>query len=325
MIEIAYNDATVADAVLVVHGGAGTILPQNLTPALEAACHAALTLALQTGYSLWKAGDDAVSIAEAAVRVLEDDPRFNAGKGAVFTHEGRIELDAAIMRGADRAAGAITGVTTVKNPISLARAVMETTPFVFVSGEGAEELARSLGTLALTDPSYFFTDERWRQLQALKDRAEVSLSEDNKFGTVGAVARCRDNHVAAATSTGGMTNKRYGRIGDCPVIGAGTWADDATCAISATGHGEFFLRTAAAHEIAARMAYAKESVGTAANAVVHEILLPFGGAGGVIALTPRGEAALPCNTPGMYRGVITTTGEVATAIYAAPRAQTHQD
>jgi len=323
VIDIAFNDATVANAVLVVHGGAGTIRPENLTPELEAACHAALAQALATGYALWKDGADAVTIAEAAVRVLEDDPRFNAGKGAVFTHEGRVELDAAIMRGADRAAGAITGVTTVKNPISLARAVMETTPFVFLSGDGAEELARSLGTLELVDPSYFFTDERWRQLQALKERSEVSLSEDNKFGTVGAVARCREGHLAAATSTGGMTNKHYGRIGDCPVIGAGTWADDATCAISATGHGEFFLRTAAAHEIAARMAYAKESLGVAANAVVHDILLPFGGAGGVIALTPHGDAALPCNTPGMYRGVITTTGERATAIYAAPRAPRH--
>ena len=317
-MNISSNRATIEDAVLVVHGGAGTIRPQNLTLELERACHGALRAALEVGHALWQHGADAVTIVEAAVRVLEDDPHFNAGRGAVLTHEGNIELDAAVMRGVDRAAGAITGVRTIQNPITLARAVMERSPFVFLSGAGAEEFARGVETVSFVDPSYFFTDERWRQLQALKSRSEVSLSEDNKFGTVGAVARDRGGHLAAGTSTGGMTNKRYGRIGDCPVIGAGTWADDATCAVSATGHGEFFLRLAAAHEIAARMRYAGESLAIAAAGVVHEQLVAFGGAGGVIALTSTGQAALPCNTAGMYRGVITTTGELATAIYAEP-------
>lgn len=315
-MDIHSNRAVVEGAVLVVHGGAGTILPENLTPELERACHQGLRAALEAGYSLWKQGADSVTIVEAAVRILEDDPHFNAGKGAVFTHEGTIELDAALMRGEDLAAGAIAGVQTIQNPITLARAVMERSPFVFLSGAGAEEFARGIGTIAFVEPDYFFTQERWRQLQALKSRAEVSLSEDNKFGTVGAVARDRAGHLASGTSTGGMTNKRYGRIGDCPVIGAGTWAEDATCAVSATGHGEFFIRLVAAHEIAARMRYAGETLATAANAVVHERLVSFGGAGGVIALTLTGQAALPCNTAGMYRGVITTTGELATAIYA---------
>ncbi|WP_394795750.1 isoaspartyl peptidase/L-asparaginase family protein [Armatimonas sp.] len=318
IIDISRNNATVADAVLVIHGGAGTILEENLTSEREALCHSGLRAALERGYGLWQAGADALSIVEATVRVLEDDPIFNAGRGAVLNDQGVAELDASIMRGVDRMAGAITGVTTIKNPITLARAVLEKTPFVFLSGVGAEELAATLEEIEIVGQDYFFTDERWKQLQAQRVSNSVSLSEDNKFGTVGAVARCKGNHLAAATSTGGMTNKRHGRIGDSPVIGAGTWAEDATCAVSATGHGEFFLRAAVAHEIAARMRHAKEGVAVAANTVIHEELVAMGGSGGVIALAANGEAALPFNTAGMYRGVIAADGTIATAIYGKP-------
>lgn len=310
---ITTNTAVVQNAVLVVHGGAGTILEENLTPEREAACHAGLRAALERGYALWNDGADALTIVEQTVRVLEDDPLFNAGRGAVLNSRGIAELDASIMRGSDRAAGAITGVTTIKNPIALARAVLEKTPFVFLNGQGAEELAATLPEIEVVGQDYFFTEERFRQLEALRAANAVSLSEDNKFGTVGAVARCRVNHLAAATSTGGMTNKRHGRIGDSPVIGAGTWADDATCAVSATGHGEFFIRGAVAHELAARMRHAGESLGVAAHAVIHGELAP--GTGGVIALAANGEAALPFNTAGMYRGVIAADGTIATAIY----------
>ena len=312
-MDISRNDCVVQGAVLVIHGGAGTILEENLTPEREAACWAGLQAALEQGYGLWRDGADALTIVEQTVRCLEDDPIFNAGHGAVLNSLGIAELDASIMRGVDRMAGAITGVTTIKNPISLARAVLEKTPFVFLNGLGAEELAATLDEIEIVGQEYFFTEERWQQLQAQRKTNSVSLSEDNKFGTVGAVARCRGNHLAAATSTGGMTNKRHGRIGDSPVIGAGTWAEDATCAVSATGHGEFFIRAAVAHEISARMRHARESLGVAANAVIHGELEP--GTGGVIALAANGEAALPFNTAGMYRGVIAADGTLSTAIY----------
>ena len=312
-MDISRNDSVVPNAILVIHGGAGTILEENLTAEREALCHAGLRAALERGYELWKGGADALAIVEQTVRVLEDNPIFNAGRGAVLNDQGIAELDASIMRGIDRMAGAITGVTTIKNPIALARAVLEKTPFVFLNGIGAEELAATLDEIEQAGQEYFFTEERWQQLQAQRKSNSVSLSEDNKFGTVGAVARCKENHLAAATSTGGMTNKRHGRIGDSPVIGAGTWADDATCAISATGHGEFFIRAAVAHEISARMRHARESLGVAANGVIHREL--EAGTGGVIALAASGEAALPFNTAGMYRGVIAADGSFATAIY----------
>jgi len=316
-----------SNVALVVHGGAGTILRQNLTAELEAACLAGLTAALRTGFDALReseAENPALDAAEAAVRMLEDDPLFNAGKGAVFTADGINELDAAVMDGRTGRAGAVAGVTTVRNPITLARAVMERTPFVLIAGAGADALAAEFG-LEIVDPPYFFTETRWKQLEALqkRERAEgstfldaVSLSEDNKFGTVGAVACDGRGNVAAATSTGGMTNKRYGRVGDSPIIGAGTWADNATCAVSATGHGEYFLRLAVAHDIAARMRYAGSGLTEAAYAVVNDALAEAGGDGGVIAIDARGNAALPFNTAGMYRGYITWSGEVAAAIYA---------
>lgn len=306
--------------LLCVHGGAGTIRRENLTPELEAACHQGLTNALRAGWEIYQSGGTALDIVEAAVRVLEDDPHFNAGRGAVFSHDGKNELDAAVMDGQTQNAGAVAGVVGVKNPVSLACKVMDTSPFVFLAGAGAEDFARTVGA-EFAPPEYFHTPERWNQLQTLRAREEaggvtqMSLSEDNKFGTVGAVARDKQNHLASATSTGGMTGKRYGRIGDCPVIGAGTWADDA-CAVSATGHGEYFIRYAVAHEISARARYARESLSTAAQAVVLETLRNAGGEGGVIALDREGNAALPFNTSGMYRGVLLEDGQTATAIYA---------
>jgi Asparaginase len=309
---------------LAVHGGAGTIRREHLTPEMEDACHVALAAALRAGHAALMSGGSALDAVEVAVRVLEDEPLFNAGRGAVFTAEGHNELDAAVMDGATGKVGAVAGVTTVRNPVTLARAVLERTPFVLLAGRGAEQLASELG-LERVDPPYFWTEARWKQLQAAQQRerenpenlaAAVSLSEDNKFGTVGAVATDGRGNVAAATSTGGLTNKRYGRVGDSPVPGAGTWADNATCAVSATGHGEYFLRLAVAHDIAARIAYLGASVAEAAGAVVHERLRAVGGDGGVIALDAHGNATLPFNTSGMYRGYITTSGEVVTAIYA---------
>ena len=314
--------------VLAVHGGAGTILPQNVTPEIETACRTALENALRAGQAVRNAGGDALDMAEAAVRVLEDDPHFNAGRGAVFSHNGTNELDAAIMDGATQKAGAVAGIVGVKNPVTLARSVMEQSPFVFLGGRGAEDFARSVDA-EFAPPAYFATPERLHQLQTLLAReaengdaiAQTSLSEDNKFGTnkfgtVGAVARDAQNHLAAATSTGGMTNKRWGRIGDCPVIGAGTWADLA-CAISATGHGEYFIRCAVAHEISARIRFAGEPLTQAAQTVVLETLITFGGDGGVIALDAQGNAALPFNTSGMYRGVLLENGQTETAIYSS--------
>ncbi len=303
--------------MLAVHGGAGHLSLEHLGPEIEALCREGLHKALEVGYRVWKAGGSALDIAEAAVNTLEDDPRFNAGRGAVFNAEGKIELDAAIMDGATRLAGAIAGVSHVKNPISLARAIAEKSPHVFLVGDGAEVFATEIG-MALMDPSYFHTTDRWEQLLRARASGDISLSEDNKFGTVGAVARCPQNHLSSATSTGGMTNKRYGRVGDSPIIGAGTWAEDDACAISTTGHGEFFLRLGVAHEIAARVRLLGESLESAASQLIHEALGALsgeGGTGGLIALDRTGRAALPFNTTGMYRGVVTERGEITVAIF----------
>ena len=314
-------EETAPDVVLVVHGGAGTILPENLTPELETQFEDALAVALRAGFDRLQNGQSAVDAVEAAVRVLEDDPLFNAGRGAVFTADGRNELDAAIMSGATGKAGAIAGATTPRNPVSLARAVMEQTPFVLLAGQGADKLCADLH-LPTENAAYFHTDIRYKQhtdqlrreTDGGNDPFSTSLSEDNKFGTVGAVALDAAGQVAAATSTGGMTNKRYGRVGDSPLIGAGTWADD-LCAVSATGHGEYFIRLAVAHDVSARMRYTGARLADAANAVIHERLQNAGGDGGIIALDRHGNAALTFNTAGMYRGYITRNGEVHVSIY----------
>lgn len=311
---------------LVLHGGAGTITRGNMTPEKEKAYTAQLNEALKTGFAILEKGGSSLDAVEATVRVMEDSPLFNAGKGAVFTNEGKNELDAAIMDGKTLKAGAVASVTTIKNPVSAARAVMEQSEHVMLIGAGAEKFAKEKG-LEMVDPAYFRTETRYRQLQEIRDREKTELDHDggsgsneniftegHKFGTVGAVALDAYGNVAAATSTGGMTNKRYGRVGDVPIIGAGTYADNNTCAVSATGHGEYFIRSVVAHDIAALMDYKGMSLKEAADKVVMEKLVKRGGEGGVIAVDRNGNIAMPFNSAGMYRGYI-KKGESEVAIY----------
>ena len=297
---------------LVIHGGAGVIVRGRLHPQTEKDVAAALNRALDVGAGILEVGGSALDAVEATVRVLEDDPNFNAGQGAVFTYEGRNELDAAIMDGSNRSAGAVAGVTMTKNPISLARKVMEECPHVFLSREGADEFSREQG-LDQVENTYFATAERRRQLEELKAHQISSFDVHLKYGTVGAVALDQNGHVAAATSTGGLTGKRWARIGDSPIIGAGTYADDRACAVSATGAGEFFIREGVAHEICARVRYKEESAKQAADAVMAEIKA-LGGSGGIIVVSPKGEAEWSFNTPGMYRGKASAQGRTV-AIY----------
>jgi beta-aspartyl-peptidase (threonine type) len=307
--------AAAAMPVLVIHGGAG-VIRKDLTPDKEKLVRADLEAALTAGYAVLKVGGNSLDAVTKAILVMEDSPRFNAGKGAVFTHDGRNELDSAIMDGATLRAGAIAGVHRVKNPVLLARAVMEKSQHVFLTGDGAEAFAQTVG-IELVDPSYFRTEERWQQLQdALKAEAGKQASTLGRaihYGTVGAVALDSAGHLAAGTSTGGMTNKRWGRVGDSPIIGAGTYAN-AHCAVSATGWGEFYIRTVAAHDICARVEYAKEPVAKAAEDVVMGAVPKLGGDGGVIALDAKGDFATPFNTDGMYRGWVDREGKVHVAI-----------
>lgn len=306
-----------ADIVLAVHGGAGTMPRAELSAEREAAVRADLTRALRAGHAVIAQGGSSLDAVTRAIVVLEDSPYFNAGKGAVFNHDGVNELDASIMDGATRRAGAVAGLHRIRNPVLLARAVMEKSPHVMMAGEGAEAFAKSIG-FEFVDPAYFRTEERWQQLQmalaAEKAQASATLPATAYFGTVGAVARDAKGQLAAATSTGGMTNKRWGRIGDAPVIGAGTYAS-AQCAVSATGWGEFYIRAAVAHDICARMAYRGDSVRAAAEEVVLKVVPALGGDGGVIALDASGRVAMPFNSEGMYRGTIDADGKVRTAIY----------
>jgi beta-aspartyl-peptidase (threonine type) len=296
--------------VLVIHGGAG-VISKDLTPERRKVIEADLNAALDAGYAVLKDGGTSLDAVSRAVVVLEDSPWFNAGKGAVFNHDGKNELDAAIMDGTTRRAGSIASVHRIKNPILLARAVMEKSKHVMLAGDGAEAFATSID-MELVDPAYFRTEERWQQLQqALQAEAkdqQSSLPAAFRHGTVGAVALDRHGHLAAATSTGGMTNKRWGRIGDAPIIGAGTYAE-AGCAVSATGWGEFYIRTVAAHSICARVAWKKESVETAAKAVVMDDVPSLGGDGGVIALDAQGNFATPFNTDGMFRAWVDRDGK----------------
>ncbi|GIV62114.1 MAG: isoaspartyl peptidase/L-asparaginase [Rhodothermaceae bacterium] len=309
---------------LAIHGGAGTIRQRDMTPEQEARYRAVLEQALRAGHRILAEGGTSLDAVVAAVTVLEDSPLFNAGKGAVFTHEGTVELDAAIMDGATRNAGAVAGVKHIRNPILLARRVMEASPHVLMIGEGAEAFAREQG-FEMVPNEYFYTDRRRAQLEQIRAReddlgravpAGETLSPGaDKFGTVGAVALDQAGNLAAATSTGGMANKRFGRVGDVPVIGAGTYADNATCAVSATGHGEYFIRGVVAHDIAAMMAYGGATLETAARTVIMEKLTAMGGTGGVIALDRQGNLAMPFNTEGMYRGHIDAAGNVTIGIY----------
>ncbi len=298
---------------LVIHGGSGRMERGRISESDEAEIRAALGRALDAGEAILASGGAALDAVEAAVKVLEDDPHFNAGRGSVFTYEGRIEMDAAIMDGRDRNAGAVSGVTATRNPISLARAVMMDSPHVFLSRDGADQFSRDEG-LAQEPPPYFEIAERRRQVEELRARPESEQFDVHlKYGTVGAVAVDAAGHVAAATSTGGLTGKRWGRIGDSPIIGAGCFADDRACAVSATGAGEYFLRIGVAHEIAARMKLSGESAQAAADAVMAEVKA-LGGTGGVIVAAPGGEGAFSFNTPGMYRGTASAEGRTV-AIY----------
>ncbi len=304
------------DWKLVIHGGAGVIERSKIAPAMDAAIRAALDRALAAGSRVLASGGIALDAVEATVRALEDDPNFNAGRGAVFTYEGTHELDASIMDGRTRAAGAVAAVTATKNPITLARTVMEKSPHVFLSGEGAGRFSKEQG-LEQVPNSYFSTPERRRQLDEMKNKNLSALEVEYKYGTVGAVALDASGHVAAATSTGGMTGKRWGRIGDSPMIGAGTYADDRGCAVSATGSGEYFIRVGAAHEICARIRLKGEAPQAAADAVLSEIKA-LGGTGGVIVLTPKGDRVYSFNTAGMYRGMADKSGR-SVAIYGDER------
>lgn len=302
---------------LAVHGGAGTILRSKLTPDLEAAYHAGLARALEAGQAILKDGGAALDAVTAAVCALEDEPLFNAGRGAVFTSDGKQEMDSAVMDGATRRAGAVAGLFGPRNPILAARAIMERTDHVMLIGENALRVARDAG-LAFEEESYFFTQARWDALQNTLDMRAKGQEDDDparRHGTVGAVACDTGGHVAAATSTGGMTAKAPGRVGDTPVIGAGTFADDATCAVSGTGHGEIFTRWTAAAEIAARMRHLGEPVTTAAEYVVMHDLAPNDGSGGVIAIDAQGRIAMPFNCEGMYRGTVGHDTPLSTSIY----------
>jgi beta-aspartyl-peptidase (threonine type) len=312
---------------IAVHGGAGVIDRATLTPERDAAYRAALTEALQTGHAILAKGGSSLDAVEAAVKIMEDAPLFNAGKGAVFTADGRNELDAAIMEGRTLRAGAVAGLTRIRNPIALARRVMDASPHVFMIGAGAEEFARSQG-FEFVGPDHFFTPERYEQLKKAKaaEAAAPGVAHaegaglfdgqvDTKFGTVGAVALDKNGDLAAATSTGGTTNKKWGRVGDVPVIGAGTYANNASAAVSATGHGEYFIRSTVAHDIAALVEYRGLPLRAAVDTVVMRKLVERGGQGGVIAIDRAGNLALQFNTPGMYRGAIDTKGRLTTGIF----------
>jgi beta-aspartyl-peptidase (threonine type) len=296
-----------------IHGGAGGMTRDNLPAAQDAGARAGLSRALDAGAAVLAAGGSAVDAVEAAVKVLEDDPHFNAGRGAAFTDAGENELDAAIMDGRDRSAGAVAGITRTRHPVSLARAVGTKSPHVLMVGPGADAFSRDQG-LEQVERDWFATAERRRQLDELRALGGAAFDVDMKYGTVGAVACDAQGHVAAATSTGGVTGKRFGRVGDSPLIGAGTYADDRAAAVSATGAGEFFIRIGVAHEICARMRFAGESPRQAADHVMAEVKA-LGGTGGVIVAAPGGAVAWSFTTAGMYRGVATSAGVREVAVY----------
>ncbi|PYK34787.1 MAG: beta-aspartyl-peptidase [Verrucomicrobia bacterium] len=307
---------------LVIHGGAGTIERSKMTQDREREYRAGLERALAAGYEILKQGGASLDATEAAVHVLEDDPHFNAGKGSVFTSAGTNEMDGAIMDGKTLSAGAVAALKHVKNPISLARLVMEKSGHVMMDGEGAEAFARENG-IELVDQKYFFTQERWDALQKIKAMEKhrtgaagkrIPITDQDRHGTVGAVALDKNGNLAAATSTGGTTNKRPGRVGDSPVIGAGTYANNATCAVSATGDGEYFIRATVGHDVSTLMEYRGMSLKEAAQAVLDKVA-KLGGTGGLIAIDREGNMALPFNTAGMYRGYVDPNGEYVVEIY----------
>lgn len=306
---------------IAIHGGAGTLLKGQMTPEKEVNYKETLQNALDIGFEILKSGQSATEAVTAAVRVLEDSPLFNAGKGSVFTADGTHEMDAAIMEGKTLQAGAVSLVSGIKNPILLARDVMEKSEHVFLAGTGAMNFAKSLG-YTLEEAAYFYDELRYQQWQELKgttdfqlDHSKSNKSKESKFGTVGAVACDQNGNLAAATSTGGMTNKNWGRIGDTAIIGAGNYANNTTCAVSSTGSGEFFIRGVVAYDVSCLMEYKGLSLAEAADEVVHKRLLNIGGDGGLIAVDAHGNVALPFNTEGMYRAMRTSAGKNNIAIY----------
>lgn len=308
---------------IVIHGGAGAMQKGMMSDSLENAYKATLEKAVKTGHEILNQGGDAIDAVTETINILENSPLFNAGKGAVLTHDGNAELDASIMVGKDKDAGAVAGVTSVKNPILLAKEVMENSPHVLLSGKGAEEFATE-NNIELVDPSYFLTERRKKALdKVLKNEVAPNNSSasldmdlsDYKFGTVGCVALDKNGNIVAGTSTGGMTNKRWGRIGDSPIIGAGTYADNETAGISATGWGEFFIRGAVAYDITARMKYAGESLENAAQQVIQKEIPEMGGDGGIIAIDKDGNITMEFNTYGMFRASVDKNGETYVGIY----------
>ncbi len=316
----------------IIHGGAGVIRKGSLSPEKEAAYREKLEEALTAGYKALQEGKTSLDAVEIAIRIMEDSPLFNAGKGAVFTSDGKNELDASIMDGKTLAAGAVAGLRHVKNPITLARAVMEKSPHVMMIGEGAEKFAKEQ-KIELVEEKYFWTQERWDSLQRIlkqeKEKAKPTVAPANKpglaiseaelpynrFGTVGAVALDKNGDLAAGTSTGGMTNKKFGRVGDAPIIGAGTYANNNSCAVSATGHGEYFIRLGVARDICALMEYQIKPIQQAADIVIHQKLQKLGGDGGIIALDKMGNIGISFNSEGMYRAYINGEGKPVVEIY----------
>lgn len=305
---------------IAIHGGAGTILREQMSEELKASILADLEASVRAGHCILAQSGDALDAVVAAVKVLEDSPNFNAGKGSVLTHQEMVEMDASVMHGQDLNAGAIAGVRHIKNPIELARDVMNKSEHVLLIGEGAEEFAFANG-YSFTEQDYFFTERRYQQLQSMKEKGLFALSEskypdDKKYGTVGAVALDKQGNLAAATSTGGVTNKKYGRVGDSSIIGAGTFAENGNVAVSTTGMGEFFIRKTVAGDVAARMRYLRQDVHTASEAVIQGELKQMGGEGGLIAIDAKGDIHFAMNSSGMYRAAIDIHGQLSVKIYA---------
>ncbi len=316
----------VNDFAIIIHGGAGTILKKNMTPEKEEAYKSKLTEAIKIGYAILENGGSSIDAVEKTIHVLENSPLFNAGKGAVFTYDGTNELDASIMVGNNINAGAVAGVKNVKNPISLARKVMENSPHVLLSGLGASTFAKEQG-LEMVDSSYFFTENRYQALQRVKEKMEAEQThdvktafydpeiKDSKYGTVGCVALDKNGNITAGTSTGGMTNKRWNRIGDTPIIGSGTYANNKTCGVSSTGWGEYFIRAQVAYDISALMEYKNLTLKEATTEVIQHKLKKLGGTGGVVALDKDGNMSFEFNTAGMYRASMNDKGELTVKIY----------
>ncbi|WP_050911065.1 isoaspartyl peptidase/L-asparaginase family protein [Vibrio campbellii] len=305
---------------IAIHGGAGTILREQMSDELQQSILADLEAAVKAGYQILEKGGEALDAVVAAVKVLEDSPNFNAGKGSVLTHNEMVEMDASVMDGRNQAAGAVAGVRHIKNPIELARDVMRNSNHVLLMGEGAEKFAFEQGH-EYTEQDYFFTDRRYEQLLSMREKGQFALSEsrypdDRKHGTVGAVALDQQGNLAAATSTGGVTNKKYGRVGDSALIGCGTVAENGVVAVSTTGVGEFFIRKRVAEDVAARMRYLQEDVHTACEHIIQGDLKAMGGEGGLIAIDAKGELHFAMNSSGMYRAGINTQGELSVKIYA---------